>query len=136
MMPKMAYRFRVLFQSVLGILNETSYALSQNLVSVSNFKDPQVNSLTAFGLTASESVTFVFRDDANDTVYDGIQILKNAEELKVILEYLDDEGNVLRALEFEQPNIGGIRYDKLDYAATNVLLTINLTINYSGVTKL
>jgi hypothetical protein len=132
-MPKLSHNFLVKFKSVLGVLDETSYALSRNLVSVSEYKEPVAN---FFGLQLRESVTFVFRDDRDDSVYEGIQTLKNSDELEIVLEYLGGEDTILRAIKLEDPIIGDIVFSKLDYANSSIPLTIELSISYTGLTKL
>jgi hypothetical protein len=130
--PKIQYRFKVLFKTVTGILDEASQALTMNMVTVSKFKDAGPNML---GLLMSENVTFTFVDDVEDLVYDGIQIVKNSPELEIELQYLDGDDNVLRAFKFEEPNIGIVEYSALDYGSSDGL-HIKMTVEYNGLTKI
>ena len=130
-MPKIENRFQLVFKTTMGILDETSKALSQNIIAVSKYREPVDN---AFGLFSDEDVTFTFQDDSEDQVYDGIQTIRKSEDLEVELHYLDGGDNVLRAIKFEEPNIGSIEYGALDYSNKDTV-KIKVTISYTGLTR-
>jgi hypothetical protein len=128
--PKIEYKFRVVFKSTMGILNETSLALSTNLLSVSKYEEP-VNCLGLLG----HDVTFTFQDDTEDKVYDGIQTIIKAGDLEIELHYLDGNEKVLRAIKFEELNIANVQYGALDYANKDSV-KIKLTVSYNGLTRI
>jgi hypothetical protein len=128
--PKVSNRFRVLFQTVVGILDEPSKALSLNLLAVSKFSEND----NSFGIVLGDDVIFTFKDDVEDTVYEGIQTLKNSPELQIDLQYLDCNEKILRQFRFEEPNIGMVEYSALDYGASGQLI-IKMPVSYSRLTK-
>jgi hypothetical protein len=128
---KKGYHFRVLFNTVMGILDETSKALSMCLLSVSTFGEND----NTYGLLFGDDVIFTFMDDMEDTVYDGIQILKNSKELQIDLQYLDGNDNVLRTFRFEEPNIGMVQFSPLDYG-DDTRLVIKMPVSFTKLTKI
>ena len=131
-LPKITYRFLLKFMTVAGILDETSYALSQNIMTVSEYSEPIPGSAY---VPSRETVTFTFKDDSTDLVYDGIQILKYSKELKIVLEYMDGNDTVLRAVEFEEPIIAKVTYGKLNYGV-NETVTLDMVVSYTDIIKI
>jgi hypothetical protein len=129
--PKLKYQFRLLFKTVTGILDETSKALTQNVLKVSAFEEPMDN---LFGLINTASVKVTFQDDIEDQVYDGIKVLQASEELEFYLEYLNGDDTVLRRFKFIEPKIDTVKYSTLDYELSERVV-IEMTVNYTGLTK-
>lgn len=129
--PKMKYKYRVLFKTVTGILDETSNALTTNLLKVSAFEEPMDN---LFGLINLSSMTITFQDDEDDLVYDGIKVLQASEELEIYIEYLNGNDNLIRRIKLVEPKIDTVKYGALDYGDSERVI-IEVSVNYTGLTK-
>jgi hypothetical protein len=130
--------FKVTFKSVVGILDDSSKALTAYLTQVSDLSDNGFG-LSAFGLTDPCTVVFTFTDDVDDQVYDGLQVLKNApkDQIEIDITYYKDatKKEVIRTLRLVQPTISTIKLSKLDYSSSDGL-TIKMTVIHNGFIKL
>jgi|SRR5476651_1180491 len=129
---------KVTFKTIIGILGDTSTALTNHLLTVSELQDS--SSLTAFGLNDVSIVTFVFADDVEDKVYDGLQILKNSPhgELEIDITYFHKDSTVpIRRLRLVNPKISAIKLSKLEYSTSGKdALIIKAEVTHTGFTKI
>jgi hypothetical protein len=128
---------KVTFKTVIGILGDTSKALTEHLLTVSELHDSCLN---AFGLSDTGTVTFIFADDMEDKVYDGLQILKNSPygELEIDITYFQRNSTVpIRTLRLVNPTISGIKLSKLECnKLSDDYLNIKVDVTHTGFTKI